>query len=120
MLISKDGYDNSSKFLALKPGEKVTADVELRKATGQSLADFFATITDANGTGVTANVTLTNQQTAESVLATSDANGQLSVKVPQGTYKVEVKASGFASQNETLQFQSGKAVLRTFTLSPGL
>lgn len=118
LLFSKDGYESSSKFLALRPGERVTVDIELRKASAQNLADFVATIVDDQGKGIQARVTLRNIETGELTVGNSDPQGQLGLKVAEGRYLVEIRAEGFKTMGDQVEFGRGKTVLRTFTLTP--
>jgi len=118
LLFAKDGYESSSKFLALRPGEKVSADIELRKATGQNLADFVATITDDQGRPLVARLTLRSIESGELTVGNSDPQGQLSLKVKEGKYLVEVRAEGFKSMGDQVEFSRGKTVLRSFSLLP--
>jgi hypothetical protein len=118
MLFSKEGYESSSKFLALKPGERVNVDIELKKSTGEALADFVGTITNEAGKGITATVTLTDLKTNESTVATADANGQVQIKVKEGSYRIEIKAPGLKSTTDQIQFLRGKTVLRFYSLAP--
>lgn len=117
VVFSKEGYESSSKFLSLKPGEKVTTDIELKKSTNEVLADFIATITNATGSGIAATVTLTDVQSNQSTVAVADGNGQVQVKLKEGSYRMEIKASGYKSLNERIDFQRGKTIIRSYTMS---
>lgn len=116
LLFTKEGYESSSKFLALRPGEKVSADIELRKAVGENLADFVATITDDQGRPVAARVSLRSIETGELSVGTADPQGQLSLKIKEGKYLVEIRADGFKTMGDQIEFARGKTVLRNFSL----
>jgi hypothetical protein len=117
-VFSLDGYDSSSKFLALKPGERITVDVELRKANPlDQTGSFVSTITNESGAAVQATLYFLNQQTNQQLTGTSDSNGNVNLKLPQGTYRVEVRASGYRSVTETIEIQRGQTVLRSYSLS---
>ena len=117
LVFKKDGFETSSKFVGLKPGERFTVDVEMKRATGENLADFVATITDETGNPLVAQVTLTNTVTNEVVVGSSDVSGQLSMKIPEGQYSIEVSLQNFGSKTDQAEFIRGKTVLKTFTLS---
>jgi len=117
LMFSKDGYEASSKFLALQPGERVSADIELKKSSGENLADFVASILDEQGKPVAASVSLKNIETGEKILGTADPQGQLSLKVPEGRYLIEIRADGFRSIGDQVAFTRGKTVLRSFSLT---
>lgn len=119
LVFSKEGYESSSKFLSLRPGERVTVDIELKKSTGENLADFVATITDQNGQGVAARLTLRRIDTGEISVVNSDAQGQLTMKVAEGRYLVEIRAEGFRGIGDQVEFTRGKTILRTFSLVRG-
>jgi hypothetical protein len=117
--VALEGYDSSSKFLSLKPGERVTSDIELKRASpGQQLTDFVATITNDAGAGVVSTVTLKNVQTQESTVGSSDNLGQIVLKVAEGSYELEISARGMNPIKETIEFQKGKTVLRSYVLIP--
>ncbi len=116
VVFAKEGFESSSKFLSLKPGERVTVDIELKKATGETLADFVATVTDASGRGVGARVSLKHVDTGEVTVGTADPTGQLNLKVKEGRYLVEIRADGYRAKGDQIEFQRGKTVLRSFSL----
>lgn len=118
LTFNKEGYETSTKFLSLKPGERITVDIELKKATGENLADFVATVTDDKGRAVQARVSLRNVDTGELTVGQADPQGQISLKVPQGKYLVQVQANGFKTSGDQLEFTKGRTVLRNFSLSP--
>jgi hypothetical protein len=119
LVVALEGYDSSSKFLSLKPGERVTSDIELKRASpGQQLTDFVATITNDAGAGVVSTVTLKNVQTQESTVGSSDNLGQIVLKVAEGSYELEISARGMNPIKETIEFQKGKTVLRSYVLIP--
>ncbi len=117
LVFRKEGFETSSKFVSLKPGERLTVDIEMKRAKGENLADFVASITDEGGTPQTAQVTLTNVATTEVVIGTADQSGQLAMKVPEGEYMIEISASGFQTRRDQSSFSRGKTVIKTFTLS---
>lgn len=116
LLFSKEGYESSSKFLALKPGERLQVDIELKKSTTELLADFVATIATAQAKGIPATVTFTNIQTGETTTALADASGQVILKLREGTYRIEMKADGFKTITDQIEFNRGKTVLRSYTM----
>lgn len=118
LLFSKDGYEASSKFISLKPGERVIVDIEMKKSTTELLAEFVATITSSENKGVSATATLTNTATGETTTAVADASGQVSLKVREGSYKLEIKADGLKTIDENIDFARGKTVLRFYTMLP--
>lgn len=118
LLFSKTGYESSSKFLSLKPGERVTVDIEMKKSTTELMADFVATITDVQGKGVGATVTLTNVSNGETMTSVADATGQVVLKVREGSYRLEIKSQGLKTVNETIDFARGKTVLRFYSMVP--
>lgn len=117
MLFSIDGFESSSKFLALKPGERVNTDVELRRDTGLAVADFIALLSDENGQAIEGSVTLTPTAGGEAISATSDATGQVNLKVTQGTYDVTISSKGSQSVKDQVTFERGKTVLRSYSLN---
>lgn len=118
LVVSMEGYDDSSKFLSLKPGERVSAEIELRKANPNSqLADFVATVTSESGVGIVANVRLSNVQSGQAVLGTTDANGQIAFKVMEGNYRLDIVAANLRPISEIVEFQKGKTVLRSYMLT---
>jgi hypothetical protein len=117
LVFRKEGFESSSKFVSLKPGERLTVDIEMKKAKGENLADFVASITDEAGIPQAATVTLTNTSTTEVVIGTVDQSGQLAMKVPEGEYMIEISASGFQQKREQTVFTRGKTLIKTFTLS---
>ena len=117
LLFSKDGYESSSKFVALKPGERLNVDIELKKSSGVSLAEFIATITDENGQGIETTITFTNLKTTETTVIRSDSNmGQVNMKIAEGSYRIEIKSTGFKTATDTIEFKKGKTVLRSYLL----
>lgn len=119
LVFSLEGYDSSSKFLAMKPGERLNLDIELKKTSlEEQIGDFVATVTDDKGIGIQAAITFINATTNTQISGSSDLSGNLNMKIPQGTYKVEIKASGYQTATDTLEFEKGKTVLRSYTLAP--
>jgi len=118
LVFSLDGYDSSSKFLALRPGERVVVDIALKKSSGEAKSEFVATITQAEGRGIPATVTVTNLQSNQSIQGTADSSGQLHLKIPVGSYKVEISAPGYQTLDERIDFEKDKAVLRSYVLTP--
>jgi hypothetical protein len=117
LVFSASGYQSSSKFLSLNPGERVVLDVELQKAIpGMELADLAGLVTDQNGVGIPANVKLTKTDSSESVSGVCDKVGGIDLKVKAGEYRIEVSAPGYKSVVDTLSFEVGKTLVRTFTL----
>jgi hypothetical protein len=117
LVFRKEGFETSSKFVSLKPGERLTVDIEMRKAKGENLADFVASITDEAGIPQAATVTLTHTSTTEVVIGTVDQSGQLAMKVPEGEYMIEISATGFQNKRDQAIFTRGKTLIKTFTLS---
>jgi hypothetical protein len=118
LVVAMEGYDASSKFLSLKPGERVTVDIELKKANpNNNLADFVANITNEAGLGLVANVRLTNTQTGQAVIGTTDSSGQISFKVMEGSYRLDIVAANMRPLNEMVVFEKGKTVLRSYMLT---
>ncbi len=115
MAISKEGYETSSKFLAMKPGERVNVDIELSKSTGEARGFFVATITDPDGLGLPAQITFTNMGTNENSAATSDAAGQVNLRVRPGSYQITIRAAGMQTITDRLEFEGGKTVLRSYS-----
>ncbi|MDB5036669.1 MAG: hypothetical protein JWQ35_197, partial [Bacteriovoracaceae bacterium] len=92
-------------------------DIELRKPTpGAELADFVASVSNENGAGLISSITLTNTTTGQVVVGNTDASGQVSLKVLQGRYRLDIKSEGMNLITETIEFQKGKTVLRSFSL----
>jgi hypothetical protein len=119
MVFSKEGYEPSSKFLTLKPGEKISVDIELkRELPGQDLSEFIATLFNQSGEPLAATVKLTKSSGDSVVSGQSDLNGQLYMKIPVGDYKLTIQAEGFNEMTEALSFQKGRAILRSYTLTP--
>jgi hypothetical protein len=114
---SKDGYQPSSKFYALKPGESVTANIELRKGDTSQLGSLVLNISDQLGGGVAAQVVIRNLQTNETTSASTDSLGKLNLKLPAGRYQIELRARGFQARRDRLMIEPGRAVLRTYTMT---
>ncbi len=118
MVFSKEGYEPSSKFLTLKPGEKISVDIELkRELPGQDLSEFIATLFNQSGEPLAATVKLTKKSGDSVVSGQSDLNGQLYMKIPVGDYTLTIQAEGFNEMTEALSFQKGRAILRSYTLT---
>jgi hypothetical protein len=114
---SKEGYETSSRFLALKPGEKITVDMALSPAKGVNLAEFAVSVTDdQTGRPLVAQVRLKPLPTGEALVETTDPQGQITLKVPEGRYELEITAEGYRPLRETLSFTRGRTVLRSFGL----
>lgn len=114
---SKDGYNPSSKFLNMKPGESVTTNVELEKGTGGNFGDLAITVSDESGQGVAAAVRVINLRTNESSTGQTDSSGKLNLKLEEGAYRIEIRASGYRGQRDRFEIEAGKAVLRTYTVT---
>ncbi len=118
MVFSADGYESSSKFLSLRPGERLNMDVELIKAqVGREVSEFAATVTDESGQPLTATIILTRVDTGAAVTGLCDRNGSVSLKVAPGQYRLDVQAEGFQTRTDMLTFEVNKAVVRSVTLS---
>ena len=117
LVFKKEGFETSSKFVSLKPGERFSVDIEMKRATGENLSDFVATITDESGNPLVAQVSMKNTVTSEIVIGSSDSSGQLSMKIPEGQYSIEVTLKGFKTREDKAEFQRGKTVIKTFVLS---
>lgn len=114
---SKEGYEPSTKFLALKPGESVNVTVELVKGAGRSFGDFVVTVTDENANPIQATITALNLKTNEETKAVTDESGKLTFRLPEGEYSLEIRAKGFLPKRDRFDIQRGKAVLRTYTVT---
>jgi len=117
MQFSKDGYEPSSKFLALQPGESIRADVELRKGDSTRLGSLVLTITDEDGESLSAQIVLRNTQTNEQTTATADELGKLNLQVPEGEYSIEIRAQGFVPRRDRISIEAGRSVLRTYAVT---
>lgn len=75
----------------------------LTPASAQYKSGFEATVTDPSGAAIAgAQVTITNQDTQVQQSAISDGQGYVHIRnLPLGTYRAEVKASGFKAWVES-------------------
>jgi Carboxypeptidase regulatory-like domain len=89
---------------------------------GQSTATLNGTITDPSGAGIpNATVTATNQATGvESATRTDDAGAYLFPSLPIGTYRLDVKVSGFQSATvANLRLEVASALTQNIQLKVG-
>ncbi|PIR23389.1 MAG: hypothetical protein COV44_03040 [Deltaproteobacteria bacterium CG11_big_fil_rev_8_21_14_0_20_45_16] len=114
---SKDGYEPSSKYLSLKPGESVTIDIELKKGIKNKIGNLVLNIADDSGKSVSASIVLRNLASNEETRGSTDSLGKLNIQLPEGQYQIEISAPGFNSRRDRLQIEAGKAVLRTYTVT---
>lgn len=118
IVFSKEGYADSTKFLALKPGESIRVDIELQKGGAEKMGDLQLTVTDAAGAALAGvEVMIVNEATSEENKATTDASGNLSIKLVEGDYRVEVRATGYIPRQDKVQIRGGTAVIRSYPLS---
>lgn len=116
VLFSRDGYQPSSKFYALKPGESVQADIELQKGDATQLATLVMNITDEDGLAVAGARVIARQSGQDPAEVQADSSGRLRLNLNPGSYVVEIRAPGYQLTRERIQLEPGKALLRTLSL----
>jgi Carboxypeptidase regulatory-like domain/TonB dependent receptor len=92
------------------------------RAQGQSMAALQGRVVDPNGAVVAgANITVRNLATGLERATKTDSEGNYQVAaLPIGTYRVEVRASGFQTQIvESLIAEVGRSVVQDFRLQVG-
>jgi uncharacterized membrane protein len=114
---SAEGFETATQFYNLRPGEAITANVELKKATAQSLGDFVLSLMNEGGEGIEAQITLINTQSNEETSISTDSSGRVSLKLAAGSYRVLVRAEGYLPVRDQIQMETGRAVLRAYTLN---
>jgi len=117
ILFSKEGYEPSSKFYALKPGESVRAEIELRESSAVQSGKLVLNVTDEVGQATSVQVVIQNLRTNEQAQSQSDSNGRISLELAPGDYQIEIRADGYQSVRDRIQIESGKAVLRSYTVT---
>ncbi len=119
IVFSKEGYADSTKFLALKPGESIRVDIQLARGGADKMGDLKISVTDAQGKALpNVEVLLVNQDTKTESKAVSDASGAAAIQLPQGLYSLELRSEGFVVRKESIEVRAGAAVIRSFALSP--
>lgn len=117
ILFSKDGYEPSSKFYALKPGESVRAEIELREGSAVQTGKLVLNIANESGQAAASQVIIQNLRTNEQAQSQSDAGGRISLELAPGDYRIEIRSRGYKSLSDRIQIESGKAVLRSYTVT---
>jgi hypothetical protein len=118
IVFSKEGYADSTKFLALKPGEAVRVDIQLARGGSDKIGDLKLSVTDESGKALPdAEIFLINQDTKAESKAMTDASGNVGIQLPQGLYSVEVRIEGYVVRKDTIEIRAGSAVIRSYALS---
>ena len=84
-------------------------------------ARITGVVRDATGVGIPGvTITLTNQSTKTSLVATTGGDGAYTVNVPPGTYAVVATLSGWRRVTSTATVAAGASVSIDFSLQPSL
>lgn len=84
-------------------------------------ARITGVVRDATGVGIPGvTITLTNQSTRTSLVATTGGDGAYTVNVPPGTYAVVATLSGWRRVTSTATVAAGASVSIDFSLQPSL
>ena len=84
-------------------------------------ARITGVVRDATGVGIPGvTITVTNQSTKTSVVATTGGDGGYTVNVPPGTYAVVATLSGWRRVTSTATVAAGASVSIDFSLQPSL
>ncbi len=118
MVFSKEEYADSTKFLALKPGESVKVEIELAKGGVEMIGDLQVAVTKSDGTAVIgAEILVISEALKIENKGTTDSAGNFGLKLPEGDYSVEVRAPGFVTRKDMVQVKAGSAVIRAYGLT---
>ncbi len=118
IVFSKEGYADSTKFLALKPGEAVKVDIQMSRGGAEQMGEVKLSVTDAGGQPLAgAEVLVSNASTQAQSKGLTDAAGNLSLQLADGEYSIEIKAQGFVIRRDTVQVRAGSAVIRAYQLT---
>lgn len=117
-------FDNGGTYkdafnvgVSVETGETVTADVTMSEMPPTGTIE--GTVTDPNGNPVSsATVEAVDDSFTNFKQTTTDANGDYSLSVPEGTYDVRVKPSSYPTERKSgLQVSGGATTSASFSLS---
>jgi len=118
MVFSKEDFADSTKFLALKPGESVKVEIELAKGGIELIGDLQVAITKSDGTPVVAaEILIGNEALKIENKGTTDSAGNFGLKLPEGEYSLEIRAAGFVTRKDIIQVKANSAVVRAYSLT---
>lgn len=117
ILFKKKGYESSSKFYALKPGESVKAEIELQEGNSDLQGSLVLNLIDGEGNAVIGEVLVRNLKTNVDSRVRTDRSGKLTLPLTEGQYLLQIRAPGYQSVQDRVSIEGGKAVLRSYTVT---
>lgn len=114
LTLRRSGYATSEEVVAVPPGGESTVEFALRRVLARPMATLRGLVRTRTGKPLAARLRVLEADLA----ATTGSNGEFSVKVPGGRYRITLEVPGYISQTKAVEVADGDQVIFNIDMQP--